>query len=111
MWKEYVICFTITELHSDSALVSVMLVKVCGGNLPDVTDDDYCGNFTDTTISPRPPWKPQLAQGRWRRALHPFRPRKERIKSREHTEAAGLSPPSITVSSPDLVSFTSLKLY
>ncbi|KDR24053.1 uncharacterized protein LOC110830220 [Zootermopsis nevadensis] len=70
---------------------------------PDVTDDDYCGNSVETTVSPRPLWKPQLPQGRWRRALHPFRSRKERNKSREHTEAADLGPPSITVSSPDLL--------
>lgn len=106
MWKEHLICFTITEFHCDTTLV-----KVCESNLPDVTDDDYCGNSVETTVSPRPLWKPQLPQGRWRRALHPFRSRKERNKSREHTEAADLGPPSITVSSPDLVSFTSLEFY
>jgi hypothetical protein len=84
-----------------------MLVKVCGGNLPDAIDDDYCVNSADTTMS----WKPQQPQGLWRRALHPFRPRKEHCKSKEHVEAADLSSSSITVSSLDLVSFTSLKLY
>jgi hypothetical protein len=82
-----------------------MLVKVCVGDLADVTGSGYDGHFSDT-MSPRPPCLPSLPKSCGRRALHPFKPWNERNKSREQKEAADL-----TVSLPDLVSFTSIKFH
>lgn len=102
IWKEHVIC-CITWLK---LFVSIVLVNVCAGDLAEAAD----GDFADTIKFPQPPCKPQLPQGRWRRALHPFRPPRKLSKSREQNKAADLCPPSITLSSPELVSFTLLKL-
>lgn len=77
------------------------------GDLTEAAD----GDFADTIKSPQPPWKPQLPQGRWRRALHPFRPPRKLNKNREQDKAVDLCPPSITLSSPELVSFTFVKLH
>lgn len=95
-----------TKLHSDS-----VLLKFCGGDLPDGTNGDYYGDPGDTAMAPWPPRKPPQPYRRWPRALNPFRSPRELSKSREEKEAADLCAPSITVSSPELVSFSSLKLH
>jgi hypothetical protein len=86
-----------------------VLVKVFGADLLDGTNGDYYGDPGDTAMSPRPPCKPLQPHRRWPRALNPFRSPRELSKSREK-EAADLCALSITVSSPELVSFSSLKL-
>lgn len=95
-----------TKLHSDS-----VLVKLCGGDLPDDTNDDHYGDPGDTAMALRPPRKLAQPHRRWPRALNPFRFPRELSKSREEKEAVDLCVPSITVSSPELVSFSSLKLH
>jgi hypothetical protein len=86
-----------------------MLVKFRGGDLPDGTNGDYYGDSGDTAMAPRPPRKPLQPHRRWPRALNRFRSPRELSKSREEKEAADLCAPSITVSSPEIVSFSSFK--
>lgn len=95
-----------TKLHSDS-----VLVKFCAGDLPDSTNGDYYGDPGDTAMAPRPLRKPPQTHRRWPRGLNPFRSPRELSKSREEKESADLCAPSITLSSPELVSFSSLKLH
>jgi hypothetical protein len=96
----------VTKFHSDS-----VLVKFCGDDLPGGTNGDYCGDPGDTAMSPRHPCKPPQPRRRWPRALNPFRSPRELSKSKEEKDVADVCTPTITVSSPELVSFLSLKLH